>query len=161
MAFILMLVFAVDLINFALPFKSSYSYQLHHMVGAEPWDVFQGIIERLIIFFPLFCMVFLNYDRLKDTVSHFDFCLMVIFAYVVLYQLGTISSQLFRLSLVFYALLILVIPLLIDGLNSRIDRSVYSIVIAAFLFSYFIYFMNTNGQVVPYTSDVLGISSLT
>lgn len=53
------------------------------------------------------------------------------------------------------------IPLLIDGLNSRIDRSVYSIVIAAFLFSYFIYFMNTNGQVVPYTSDVLGISSLT
>ena len=131
------------------------------MVGAEPWDVFQGIIERLIIFFPLFCMVFLNYDRLKDTVSHFDFCLMVIFAYVVLYQLGTISSQLFRLSLVFYALLILVIPLLIDGLNSRIDRSVYSIVIAAFLFSYFIYFMNTNGQVVPYTSDVLGISSLT
>lgn len=156
-ACILVIFFSESAIQLLPEVKDTYSYQVDHLENYDIQVVALGLAQYAVIYAPFILMVMLNYGGLVDRNPQTPLFVSVFLAGVLLFQLGAISNQMFRVSLYFVGLNVFAIPKLIQSIECGYDRSVYACATVIFLVLYFSIMIQRNGNIVPYTSHFLGI----
>lgn len=105
----------------------------------------------------LFILILFHKNNIRFN-PDFGFYIMSILMSTILWQLQGLSRESYRISLYFEYFLILAIPLFmknITGKNRLIIGSIYTIIMCAYYYSYFV--DNLFNETYPYTSSLLGI----
>lgn len=135
-------------------FKESFSYQLNNMNSSFNLSLAPLILMMLYVFPIIF-----SYNKLvkKNTLYRFFFFVSIIS--IILWQLQGISGETYRIVLYYWIYIIMFIPYYIQSFKHFSNRVLSTLYYVAILFGNCIYYFMIcgSGEVIPYTSKMLGI----
>ncbi len=134
--------------------KESFAYQVMHMNSS-----FNLSFAPLLLMFMYIAPFLLSYNKLVKRNSIYRFFFFSSFISIILWQLQGISGETYRIVLYIWFYIILAIPFWIQSNSGRLNRVLLSAYYFVILFvNWYYYFAVCNsGEVIPYTSEMLGI----
>lgn len=151
---VMLLFTSKKIIQILVVFKDSFIYQLEHMNESFNLSLAPLII---MILYVIPCILF--YRKLVRKNSEYRFFFFISFLSIILWQLQGISGEIYRVVLYLWFYIILAIPFFIQSFANKASRTIASLyyIVLLFLNWYYYFVICGSGQVIPYSSELLGI----
>lgn len=135
--------------------KPSFAYQLENINFSFNPSVAPFCLMILYIIPGL-----LIYRKMVKKQIEYRFMVFACFMAVILWQLQGISSEMYRMAFYFWVFIIFAVPYFIQGFSDKQTRIFFTIYYVFLMcVNWYYYFVICNaGEVVPYTSQLLGIT---
>lgn len=140
------------IIRIFVAFKPSYEQQLLGIGSYNPSIAF--LLLMLAIVLPLVFVRILNGNKEK-----YDFHLLMLFVATIVWQLQGVATELFRVSMYFWMIVLISIPKFISDIKNlylKYGLILYYIPLTSFYY-WFVFVYRMTNETYPYTSVILGL----